>query len=216
MDQQLELLKAVCAFFAEVFGTQTEIVIHDMRSGEIAFIVNGEITGREAGLTDQASTIRLLAVRADQEETPGRLVGYRTMSFRGKALRSSNLFLKDEQGEYRYSICINQDVSGLDMLQSYIDSFMGDKRLARPAIKGEETVDNLILNIILSEMEQAKPMSLDSRETKLGIIKRLDEKGVFDVRHAGPKVCELLQIAQPTLYKYLKEIRQEEREEENA
>ena len=41
----------------------------------------------------------------------------------------------------------------------------------------------------------------------MSILRRLDEKGVFEVRRAVPKVCELLGISQATLYKYLKEIK---------
>ena len=70
-----------------------------------------------------------------------------------------------------------------------------------------QTIEDLTFSVIVSEIEQAKPFSLDSREAKMSILRRLDEKGVFEVRRAVPKVCELLGISQATLYKYLKEIK---------
>ena len=36
-----------------------------------------------------------------------------------------------------------------------------------------------------------------------------DDKGIFGARGAVGTVCELLHIAQPTLYKYLQEIKEE-------
>lgn len=207
--EQIELIKCLCSFFADVLNEQTEVVVHDMRSGEIVFIANGAVTGRTTGKTDQTSTIRLLAERAEHEHIPGRIIGYRSVSPKGNALRSSNLFLRGDDGDYRYSICINQDIAGLAALQSYLDGLLGTTRLEQP-LQEEETVDGLIMNILLSELERVKPFGLDSREEKMLVLKRLDEKGVFDVRHAVPKVCELLQIAQPTLYKYLRELKAEE------
>lgn len=206
---QLEQLISACTFFSGILGERTEIVIHDMETGEILWIAHGEITGRKAGKADQLSAIRLMAQRAKEAAVPGQLIGYRSAGPEGMSLRSSNLFLPDESGEYRYSVCVNQDVSGLLMLEDWLTSILhAQEKPASPAAP-EATVDALIMDILYAELERAKPFSLDSREAKLRILKRLDEKGVFEVRHAGPKVCELLQIAQPTLYKYLKEIRGE-------
>ena len=52
-----------------------------------------------------------------------------------------------------------------------------------------------------------KPSALGSKEVKLRILRKLEEKGVFQLKDSVPRVCELLDISQATLYNYLREIR---------
>ena len=52
-----------------------------------------------------------------------------------------------------------------------------------------------------------KPSALGSKEVKLRILRKLEEKGVFQLKDSVPQVCELLDISQATLYNYLREIR---------
>ena len=47
--------------------------------------------------------------------------------------------------------------------------------------------------------------------SRAGLLRRLEEKGVFDMRDAVPQVCELLQISQATLYNYQRELRGEQK-----
>ena len=44
-------------------------------------------------------------------------------------------------------------------------------------------------------------------ETERLILRKLEEKGVFQLKDSVPQVCELLDISQATLYNYLREIR---------
>lgn len=201
-----EQLKSVADFFALVMGPQTEVVVHDLKAGRILHIVNGFITGRQAGALDGLSGMKLLAQRADRSTTPGMTVGYSSTSKGARKLRCSNLFLRDEQGGLSYAICVNQDVSDLEALQRLVNSMACAAPEASPR-REAQTIEDLTFSVIVSEIEQAKPFSLDSREAKMSILRRLDEKGVFEVRRAVPKVCELLGISQATLYKYLKEIK---------
>ena len=69
----------------------------------------------------------------------------------------------------------------------------------------------LARSIILQEVERAKPFSISTREGRLAVLARLEEKGVFDMRDAVPQVCELLQISQATLYNYQRELRGEQK-----
>ena len=71
----------------------------------------------------------------------------------------------------------------------------------------KDTLDDVLMKMILQEMERSKPLDIDSREEKLRLIGRLNERGVFAARGATATVCELLHIAQPTLYKYLQELK---------
>lgn len=213
MDR-LGLLKQMSEFLVGVLGHQAEVVIHDIRTGEIVWIINGEVTGRSAGERGDGPAIAALAERAREKGDPDKMVGYRSFAPGGRALRSSNLFVKGDDGELQYTICVNQDITGIDAIKQYFDVLTCSDDMPVPVFKGGDTIEMLTRNIIVSEIENAKPFSLDSREVKLSILRKLDEKGVFEVRYAVPKVCEMLQMAQATLYKYLKEIRDGDGEDE--
>ena len=70
-----------------------------------------------------------------------------------------------------------------------------------------DSLDDVVMKMILGEIARLKPSDLESKEDKLRLIARLNEKGIFGARGAVGTVCELLHIAQPTLYKYLQELR---------
>ncbi len=46
-----------------------------------------------------------------------------------------------------------------------------------------------------------------NKESKMKLLKFLDEKGVFLIKKSGERLCELLSISKFTLYNYLDEIR---------
>lgn len=210
--EQINYLSKITEFFSKIMGTDTEIVIHDLVLGEVVWIRNGQITGRNTGTKDDPTAMKVLAEQASHSSTPDMLVGYKSATKKSQKLRASSLFLPDENGNYRYAICVNQDISGLEAIQRYLSvmtsSTMDDTKISA-VDHTEESIESLTYNLILAEIEREKPFSLDSKETKISILRRLDEKGIFEVRRAVPTVCEILQIAQATLYKYLREIHNE-------
>lgn len=205
----LSLIKKMADFFGDVMGDFTEVVVHDVRRDEIVWIKNGNVTGRKLGPASQSSAIRILEKRAE-ETGKDKLVGYRSASKSTAVMRSSNLFLHDDAGELEYVLCINQNITDLLQFQNRLEAMIGDASPLQGSLEGAN-IDEIALDLVAAEIEREKPFSLDSREAKLSILSRLDEKGVFEVRGVIPKVCEMLQIAQPTFYKYIREIKEEER-----
>lgn len=201
----LELLKTTADFIAAVMGKDTEVVVHDMESGKIAYIVNSSLTERKAGDTDQSSVIRLMDRQARLAGSSS-LVGHISRTKSSKTLRASNLFIRDDTGELKYALCINQDIDALQKMRSFLDALLTTENEGSQAQDGAK-MEDIVSSVIMTEIEREKPFSLDTRESKQAIIARLDEKGVFEVRGAVTKTCDLLRIAQPTLYKYLKEIK---------
>ena len=94
-------------------------------------------------------------------------------------------------------------------LQQTLDAFIGDRPVETQIQPDRDSLDDVVMKMILSEIALLKPLNLESKEDKLRIIQRLNEKGIFGARGAVGTVCELLHIAQPTLYKYLQEIKEE-------
>ena len=207
-----QALRGVAALLAGVLGPHAEVVVHDLQRSEILFIENGQLTGRAPGPTDDGDAIRLLAESADEN---GCLIGYLSSGKAARPLRSSNLFLRDQTGSLRYTVCVNQDISPFQQARRLLDELSGTAVPAPCAAPPQgapgPTLRQLARSIILEEVERAKPFSRSTREGRLAVLARLEEKGVFDMRDAVPQVCELLQISQATLYNYQRELRGEQK-----
>lgn len=202
-----ELLIQFAQFMARVLGPSTEIALHNMTTGEIIFLENGIITGRQAGEKDDPATLRILWELAAHNKDS--VVGYRGQSTNSLPLRASNLFIRDRTGNLKYVLCANQNIAEIERFQNYLSFFTTARQpFSDDTAEEGQSIDILTNNLIFSEIERMKHsgVDIDSRQARLTILKQLDEKGIFDVRKAVPKVCELLNISQATLYNYLKEI----------
>ena len=71
-------------------------------------------------------------------------------------------------------------------------------------------IQKMTQQVIVNAIEKMKPTSIDTRESKLEVLRQLELKGVFAVKDAVPNVCRLLSISQATLYNYLREIRSQD------
>ena len=204
METEKILIK-FCDFISHLMGPQTEVVLHD-RTGKILWITGGEITGRAAGQQEQPSAMEMIA-RQQAAEGSDFCTGYKSFSRKGTPLRSSSLFFRDEKGALDYVLCVNQDISAYVNLQEMIGAFIGDRPEVQQVPTENDSLDDVVMKMILGEIARLKPSDLESKEDKLRLIARLNEKGIFGARGAVGTVCELLHIAQPTLYKYLQELR---------
>lgn len=204
-----DIIKFAC-FTSKLLSANAEVVVHDVKRGRIIWIENGGLTNRKVGDRDEVSSIKLLYEASKKNGSSEMIVGYHSKTASNYPLRSSNLFFEDENGALNFAICVNENMAPLEAMREYCNNFLhadAIEKLADVLEDSEDTIETLTMNVLFNEIEKAKPYSLDSREAKLTILKRLNEKGVFEVRHASEKVCDLLHIATPTLYKYLKEIK---------
>lgn len=195
---------------AKVMGRDTEIVVHELAARKIVFIENPNITGRAVGDRLSDATYEAIRELADQD---GHLISYGSYSKAGKIVRSSHLIVKDSGGEPAFLLCINQDVSRYKRIWDEIDAKIHPNDLMESCLPGDERqsyIQQLATRIIHEEIELEKTGNLDSKVSKMEVIRRLDRRGVFDVRDTVAKVCELLGISQATLYNYQREIRQQE------
>lgn len=206
---QLDQLIQIMDFFTKILGEQTEIVIHDLNLKRIVWISNGHITERTLDFKDDETTMNISRTRALESPYKSMFIGVSSYTKGTTHLRTSTLFLNDDQGKEAYAICVNQDITFMDMMKKYLGQF-DTTTVTQHNFDTEDSIESLTRHLIYEEIEKEKPFSIDSRDAKLSIIQRLEDKGVFDVKGSIPVVCELLQIAQPTLYKYLKMIKDKE------
>ncbi len=202
----------MCQFFSEILGPTSEVLLHDAKNGAIEWINEESISHRKIGDINATSILKLLNSKCENNNT-NRIIGVLNTSETNTLIRTSNLMIRDDDGKLQYVICINQDITALANIQPFIQHMFSVKE--KKNIEFSDNNDNadieeIMTSIILEEVKHADVYKLESKSAKMAVLIRLYNRGVFKVKQAIPKVCEVLDIAQPTLYKYLKQIEKEE------
>lgn len=208
-DKDFEFAARVAKGIAGQFGRNCEVVIHDLRGADtehsIIAIENGHVTGRSIG--DGPSHIVLESLKEDPSEIEDR-VSYLTKTSDGRVLRSTTLFIRDDDGKVIGLMGINYDISMLVAVDDVIRDLTGsDTQTSEP-----ESISRNVADLLDELLEQSvklvgKPTALMSKDDKMRAIRFLDNSGAFLVTKSGPKVCEYFGISTYTLYSYLDEIR---------
>ena len=207
IDEQMGLLKKFMDMLEEHFGEELEVVLHDLTldyEHTIVDIRNNHITGREIG--DCGDNLGLEVLRGTISD--GDRHNYVNYTKDGKILRSSTIFMRDDDGKIIGSLCINQDITKAVEFEKYLG------RRNRHKVKHADmfTKDvNTLLDELISQasMEVGKHCETMNKDEKMQFLKFLDERGAFLISKSTTKVCNVLGISKFTLYNYLETIRGE-------
>ena len=203
----LDLMKRLALAITEQFGENSEVVVHDLRSADpdhtIVAIENGHVSQRQLG--DGPSRIVLEAVQHRDEGAPGDMHGYLTKTRDGRILKSSTVFLKDENGEVEGVFSLNYDITELLMAERAIDSILNHKAA------GQEQPDRIPQNVndLLDDLiEQSvslvgKPVAMMTKDDKITAIQFMNNAGAVLVTKSGDKVSKYFGISKYTLYSYI-------------
>lgn len=200
----MEFLERLTYALAEAVGKNCEVVLHDFTDPgkSIVAIANGHITGRKVGDAVDVMGLQLLRHPPSND-----LLNYRTETKSGKALRSSSIFFRDEDGKIFSSLCVNLDISGLVQVQHWLQDLMGPLE-AGPHEEFEGSVDTVLDRLIQDSVRTTgKEVSDLTREDKVAIISYLENKGAFLIRYSVDRIAELLSISKYTIYNYLEGIK---------
>ena len=214
-NKLLENLKIVADAIAKHNGEDCEVCIHDLKSKDtqhtIVYIVNNHVTGRKVGDSLSFSYLKNRKLLEEGKEPNSRLLFY-SHSYDGKQLKCSTIYLKDENDEYRYMLCINQDVSKIVQANKVLEQMANNYNENETAKE-----DHLSLNVsdILEELINnsikyiGKTPAHMTTEEKKSAIKYLNEAGAFLITKSGDRVSEFFQISKFTLYSYIGESKDE-------
>lgn len=219
-------------FLGKALGPDYEIVLHDLSSKdfEIAAIANGQISGRKAGgpLTDAA--LRMLSSKA--YETDDFLSNYRGIAPNGHILRSSTMFIRDEERRPIGLLCINFDDWRYKELtekllsvihpESYLEQHpayrqpLPQKSEEKPALheKPAPITENFSMDIpaLMQKIFEDATASLETPVDRLNqferrdIVGQLNEQGLFQLKGAVSFVARKFSCSNATIYRYLSEI----------
>jgi len=200
----LDLLKRLAKALAEQFGDNTEIVVHDLTGGDhehtIAAIENGQVSQREVG--DGPSRIVLEAIKG--KNPPEDQLGYLTRTHDGRILKSSTIYIKNEEGKVEGVFAINYDVTELLMAERAIDSILHHRVEEKQPDRIPQNVNDLLEDLIEQSVALVgKPVAMMTKDDKIAAIQFLNNAGAFLVTKSGDKVSKYFGISKYTLYSYI-------------
>lgn len=210
LQEQLPLLRQLAKAIEHLFAPNCEVVIHDFSDLEHSIVhLEGDLSDRSIG--GAATDLLLARVRAG--ETSEDLHGYRTELPNHRVMKSSTIFLRDENGRALGAFCINYDISAFIRFQRVLSDFTQ----VDVSEHATETLSDDIYHTIRGMVtETIKEIGVNapvvSREDKINLIARLDEKGAFQVKKAVSIVADEFGFSRATIYNYLREARVERAE----
>lgn len=194
----------------ETLGCRYEVILHDLSQLEQSIVaVRGNITNRKVGGPPTNYLLKFLRKYGD--EAPNQ-INYRNETSDGRVLRSSTMFIRDEDGHIVGSLCINQDLTDYIVASKLIQENISFQE-SEEKVEGTEEVFahdiSEVMEVMVSgELEvMQKPVAYMQKEDKLAVVESLEEKGIFDIKGAVEYVAERLGVTNFTVYNYLKEIR---------
>jgi predicted transcriptional regulator YheO len=206
--QEIAFLSRLAKGVAAQFGTNCEVVVHDLRSKDpnstIVAIENGHVSGRKLG--DGPSNVVLKALHSDPSQLHDKLA-YLTKTEDGKILKSTTVFFRDKSDTPIAIFAINYDIT---LLMAMDDDIRNFTKLADADHESPETIPHNVgdlLNELIDESVKliGKPVALMTKEDKVKAIGFLNEAGAFLVTKSGQKVCNYFGISKYTLYSYMDE-----------
>lgn len=203
----MKILEQTAACLARQFGNDCEVVIHELdhknNSSHIVRIENGHVSQRKQG--DGPSPIVLKALSKNPEALNDRLA-YLTRTHDGHILKSSTLYIRNENNEVTAILAINYDITNLMAVQGTIDSLIKieDKKDEADPVSIPVNVSELLENLVQQSIKLiGKPAALMNKDEKIRAIQFLNESGAFLVTKSGDRISKEFGISKYTMYSYI-------------
>lgn len=203
-SSMVSMLARLAEGLVSTFGNTCEVVVHDFGLLPNSIVaIAGDITGRTIG--DPMTNFGFRLMKTGKQDDA---LNYRSTAPDGRQLKSSTLFIRDENEEPIGCLCVNIDLTEFTIAKSAIDRFCKTQDSDTP--HGGFTKD---IHVVLQDyLEWALrhvdvPVQLMQKEHKLQVIERLDEQRIFQIRGAVDLVAKALLASKYTVYNYLDEVR---------
>ena len=208
---QLENLKQIAKGIAAQFGSNCEVVVHELSEQSayhsIVAIENGHVTGRKVG--DGASYV-VIEQLATNDPQPRDHLCYLTKTPDGKILKSSTIYVRNSKGKVSGILAINYDISRLLMVDDAVHDLISTGDQPQPEPERIVNVNDLLEELIQQSVALVgKPAALMNKEDKVKAIRFLNENGAFLITKSGDKIAKYFGISKYTLYSYIDTKQQE-------
>lgn len=208
MHPKLEAIKQILPGLSTMLGCRHEVILHDLSHIESSIVeLHGNVTNRKTG--GPATNYLLQLLKEHGNDAPDH-INYQTQMPDGRMLRSSTIFIRDEQGCILGSLCINKDMTdymvAMNVLQE--ETYIEGKQEQLPMEYFAREISEVMEAVVDREVNQVhKPVAYMQKEDKLAVVLMLEKKGIFDIKNSVEYIAERLGVSSFTIYNYLKEIR---------
>jgi predicted transcriptional regulator YheO len=220
MNILLENYKKLVEYLSLMLGPHYEIILYDtsLENYPIIALANGDITGAKKGSFAIPFIVDIIKENKDKEYK----VNYENFTTSGKSIRSSMFFIKDENNELVGVMNMNFDDSMfVNLVQDMLKLLHPDETLQKSKdVLEEETLSKKIYNVIeeylknnhmlaghYTKYEFDSLIAILSQDSRLQIITSLEAKGIFKIKGAVIEVAKILQISEPSVYRYLSKVK---------
>ncbi len=181
----------ICDAIVRLMDPLVEIIIHDIAGDSITYI-NGKLSNRKIGDASLLDPEGLNSI--DQ-------IVYPKVNFDGRLVKSVSVILED-----KYLLCINCDISIFNKMQDLSSALlqMGNQPQSLFTNDWQEK-----LHVSIHSYLQNHNLSFDhlSQNDKKTLTKHLFDLGAFHEKNAADYVAKVLGLGRATVFKYLKEWR---------
>ncbi len=209
IKKELENYIPTAHLIAETFGNNCEVVLHDLTDPaySVVYTVNNNVTGREVG---QSFNHMISDVLLSKNFNNDYVTNYANHGVEGKIIKSSTALIRDNNDTVIGALCVNFDITDFTNHISNLNDFI----YVRETIREEKPLKNVmdITYELINKIIENTDINNLNRKEKIDIIKFMNEKDIFLVKGAIDKVAEKLNISKVTVYSYLDEIKNQDKE----
>ena len=191
----LTFLRQLARGISQQFGNCCEVVVHDLTDNNV---------DRSIVAIDGPSHVVLEALHGDRSNLKDHL-NYLTKTRDGRILKSSTIYIRDENGDAIGIFSINYDITNLLLIENAIKPLIS---IEQPGEKEPERITQNVNELLDSLIEQSvrlvgKPVALMGKEDKIKALRFLNDTGAFLITKSGDKVSKYFGISKYTLYSYI-------------
>ncbi|MFJ6428438.1 transcriptional regulator [Microbacterium maritypicum] len=210
-EEVLRLYRPVLRALATAAGPTVEVVLHNLDGTDVDLghtimaIENGHVTGRAVGGPSTSLGLDVLKDRRGNHDA----FGYTGYTSDGRELRCSSVYFHNGAGDIIASLCVNVDLSPLLLARKTLDALLP---APVPANAPKEHFGTDLVSVMDSMITEAireigRPLESMSRDDKITVLERLDQRGATQMRKSVEAIAKRLGISRVTAYSYLEEAR---------
>ena len=201
----MNFLSQLAKGIGQQFGNNCEVAVHDLsenyKDSSIVVIENGHVTSRNVG--DGPSMVVLEALNGDQSKLKDHSC-YLTKTKDGRILKSTTIYIRDDNGKIIGIFSINFDITSLLVTESALQPLISVESSDKEPEEIPQNVTDLLDELIdLSVKQIGKPVALMTKDDKVRAIKFLKDRGAFLITKSGDKISKHFGISKYTLYSYI-------------
>ena len=199
-DVVLNFLRHLAKGLADQFGPNCEVVIHDLSDN---YKENSIVAIENRKVGDGPSMAVLDALRSEPDKLLDH-TSYLTKTKDGRILKSTTIYIRNENQKVIGIFSINYDITELMMVENAIKPLISVASKEEQVSPIPQNVTDLLNELIEESTRQVgKPVPLMTREDKIKAIKFLNDRGALLITKAGDKISKHFGISKYTLYSYI-------------